>query len=64
MHLFAREDVLPKDSLCYQKFMVLNELNNLKIDGRKVPVEVKQESIMNYLKRKRKCGERILKNIL
>ena len=23
------EDVLPKDSLCYQKFMVLNELNRL-----------------------------------
>ena len=36
------EAVLPKDSLCYQKFMVLNEINNLKIDGRKIPVEAKQ----------------------
>ena len=33
---------MPKDSLCYQKFMVLNEINNLKIDGRKIPVEAKQ----------------------
>jgi CRISPR-associated endonuclease Csn1 len=36
------EDVLPKDSLCYQKFMVLNEINNIKINGEKIPVEVKQ----------------------
>ena len=27
------EDVLPKDSLLYSKFMVLNELNNLRLDG-------------------------------
>ena len=36
------EDVLPKDSLCYQKFMVLNEINNLQIDGLKIPVKAKQ----------------------
>lgn len=37
------ETVLPKDSLCYQKFMVLNEINNIKINGEKIPVEVKQD---------------------
>lgn len=37
------EDVLPAHSLVYQKFMVLNELNNLKLNGRKIPVAVKQE---------------------
>ncbi|MDO4967363.1 MAG: type II CRISPR RNA-guided endonuclease Cas9 [Candidatus Saccharibacteria bacterium] len=30
------EDVLPKSSLLYQKYMVLNELNNLKINGRRI----------------------------
>lgn len=48
------EDVLPKDSLCYQKFMVLNELNNLKIDGRKVPVEVKQGIYHELFEKKKK----------
>ena len=48
------EDVLPKDSLCYQKFMVLNEINNLQIDGLKIPVKAKQGYIMNYLKRTKK----------
>ena len=37
------EDVLPKDSLFYHKFEVLNEINNLKIDGEKISVELKQE---------------------
>ena len=36
------EDVLPEKSLLYGRFTVLNELNNLRVDGRPVPVEVKQ----------------------
>lgn len=36
------EDVLPKNSLLYSKYMVLNELNNLKIRGNKISVELKQ----------------------
>lgn len=36
------EDVLPKDSLLYSKFCVLNEINNIKIDGTSIPVELKQ----------------------
>lgn len=36
------ETVAPKDSLCYQRYMVLNEINNLKVDGVKIPVEIKQ----------------------
>ena len=34
---------LPKQSLLYQKFEVLNELNNLKIQGEKLTVEQKQD---------------------
>lgn len=37
------ENTLPKQSLLYEKFMVLNELNNLRIRGEKPSVEVKQE---------------------
>lgn len=37
------EKVLPKQSLLYEKYKVLNELNNLKIRGEKPSVELKQE---------------------
>lgn len=36
------EDVLPKDSLLYHKFSVLNTINNLRINGEKISVELKQ----------------------
>lgn len=36
------EDVLPKNSLLYSAFEVLNEINNIKIDGNPIPVELKQ----------------------
>lgn len=36
------EDVLPKNSLIYCAFEVLNEINGLKINGDEIPVEVKQ----------------------
>lgn len=37
------EDVLPKNSILYSKYMVLNELNNLKVNGEKISVELKQK---------------------
>lgn len=37
------EDVLPKSSLIYQKYMVLNELNNLRINGQPLDIDLKQE---------------------
>lgn len=42
------EDVLPKNSLVYCAFEVLNEINNIKINGNELPVEVKQ-SIYNHV---------------
>lgn len=36
------EDVLPKNSLLYEKFMVLNEINNIKINGENISVEMKK----------------------
>lgn len=35
--------VLPKDSLAYHKFTVLNEINNLRINGERISVELKQQ---------------------
>lgn len=37
------ENCLPKSSLLYEKFMVLNELNNLKVNGEPISVETKQD---------------------
>lgn len=37
------KNVLPKGSLLYERFMVLNELNNVKVNGCKLPVNVKQQ---------------------
>lgn len=42
------ETVLPKNSILYTKYIVLNEINNLKIDSCPIPVEVKQD-IFNSL---------------
>ncbi|MCR5195994.1 MAG: type II CRISPR RNA-guided endonuclease Cas9 [Pseudobutyrivibrio sp.] len=51
------ERVMPKNSLLYEKFCVLNEINNIKIDGVKISVELKQD-IYND---KFKSGKRLTK---
>ena len=48
------EDVLPKNSLLYSKFMVLNELNNLAVKGKKVSVETKKAIFNELFKNKAK----------
>lgn len=56
------EDVVPKNSLLYSKFMVLNELNNLKIRGKEVSVTLKQEIYQNLFCTKNKVtGKELLK---
>ena len=40
---YPGEDVLPLDSLIYEKFMILNEINNIRIDGYPISVDVKQQ---------------------
>ena len=52
MHLFKTEDVLPKKSLLYSKYMVLNELNNLKINGEDISISLKKELYHNIFKTK------------
>ncbi|MDD2362124.1 MAG: type II CRISPR RNA-guided endonuclease Cas9 [Oscillospiraceae bacterium] len=36
-------EVIPKNSLLYQKYEVLNEINNLKINGEPITVDLKQQ---------------------
>lgn len=59
-----REDVLPKNSLLYSKFMVLNELNNLCLNGNPISVELKQKIYTDLFQRKRKVTQKALKNYL
>ena len=48
------EDVLPQNSILYSKYKVLNELNNLKIKGTPISVELKQNIFHNLFMKKRK----------
>lgn len=57
-------DVIPKNSLLYSKYMVLNELNNLRIDNEKVSVGLKQEIFNDLFMRQRKVTGRQLKEYL
>ena len=54
------EDVLPANSLLYQRFEVLNELNNLRINGKKISVSLKQDIFNNLFKNKRTVTTRLL----
>lgn len=57
-------DVLPKDSLLYSKFMVLNELNNLRLNGEKISVEWKQKIYEELFCKTRKVTQKKLKSYL
>lgn len=50
----VNEDVLPKYSLLYSKYLVLSELNNLRLDGRPLDVKIKQDIYENVFKKNRK----------
>lgn len=58
------EPVLPKDSLIYRKFMTLNEINNIKINGEKISVELKQDIYNNLFSNLKKVTRKRLVNYL
>lgn len=58
------ESVLPKNSLLYEKFMVLNELNNLKINGESVPVALKQSMFNDLFRNGKKVKAAAVKTYL
>lgn len=57
-------DVLPKDSLLYSKFMVLNEINSLRINGEKIDVETKQGIVENICKKKTRVRNKDIRDFL
>ena len=59
-----QEDVLPKNSLLYSKFEVLNELNNLRLNGKLISVELKQRLYTNLFQHYRKVTVKKLKAYL
>jgi len=58
------EDVIPKYSMLYSKFMVLNELNNLRINGEQISVTLKQRIYSELFQRYRKVTQKKLKDFL
>ena len=48
------EDVLPQNSILYSRFMVLNELNKLRIQGEPISVELKQSIFEDCFLRNKK----------
>lgn len=51
---YTGEPVLPKDSLLYSEYMLLNELNPLQVNGKPIDVEIKQVLIRDLFYRSRK----------
>lgn len=58
------ENALPKTSLLYEKFQVLNELNNLKVYGEKISVEEKQNIYRDLFSKGKKVSLSRLTNYL
>lgn len=58
------EDVLPKDSLLYSKFMVLNEMNNIRLNGEKISIALKQKIYEELFCKTRKVTQKKLKKYL
>ncbi|MCD7827592.1 MAG: type II CRISPR RNA-guided endonuclease Cas9 [Clostridiales bacterium] len=54
------EDVLPKNSLLYTKYMVLNEINNIRVNGDKISVSLKQQLYNHMLQSGTKIGKKQL----
>lgn len=60
----AGEDVLPKNSLLYSKFCVLNEINNIRINNIPITVECKQQIYTELFEKYRKVTLKRIKDFL
>lgn len=57
-------DVLPKNSLCYQRFQMLNELNAISVNGRRIDAALKQLIYNELCLRRRKITKKAIKDFL
>ena len=53
------EDVIPKESLLYSKFSVLNEINNIQVNDKRISKDMKMK-IIELFKNKKSVGKKIL----
>lgn len=58
------KDVLPKHSILYQKFNVLNQINKLTIDGKPIDVNFKQQLYTDVYLKVRKVSAKTIRNYL
>lgn len=58
------EDVLPASSLLYEKFKVLNELNNIKVNKKKLDIEQKQNVYLDLFTTTKNITKKNLANFL
>ena len=58
------EMALPKNSYLYEKFQLLNELNNLRVKGEKISVEVKQDIYSELFAKGKKVSLKTLQSYL
>ena len=58
------EDVLPAQSLLYQKFEVLNELNNIRVNGKRLEPTFKQKLFNELFKQKNKVTKEVFKEFI
>ncbi len=57
-------NVLPAHSFIYERYKVLNELNSVRINGRKIPIELKQQLFEDLFKKYKVVTRKILINEL
>ena len=60
----SQERTLPKQSLLYEKFMVLNEINNIRVNGEKISVETKQKIYNDLFIKGKKVSQKAIKQEL
>ena len=58
------EDVLPKNSLLYSEFTILNELNNLRVNGERVDPKLKNKIFDELFKKHKKVTNKKLREFL
>ena len=58
------EDVIPKQSILYSKFCVLNELSNIRINNQKLTPAIKKQIIEQLFKKNKSITEKQLKTML
>ncbi len=60
----AGEQVLPKESMLYQSFCVLNEINSIQLNGVRLSVEIKQEVFDTLFKKGKVVSKKAIEKFL